>query len=411
MAQSLTLRTSYFFAAQLVTSATNFVITLALSRALVPAQFGQVALVLTGVFFVLSFQRTVVGDSVLVYGPEQPKLIGAAGAVIVWITGATTLVLLLIRAIVPDRVPWFLVVVALLLLLQDGLRYVAVALHHARVVLVSDSLWLAAALVAVAMSVTGGAIDVVAAVWLAGGVVAAIVLVPTVSGARARLGPSHVRGFFRETRELSGWMALQYLVSTGAAQLALVGIAAFVGDADFGGLRAVQLLIAPVLALVLASASPTMAWLANRGGAAWTVRHLLAMSGAFALASAVPCVLLVVLAEWLLRTFPGPAYVPYTPLVLPMTITVVAVAASVPIGSVLRATGKGRRVLVVGLVGTVPGVVLSLVAAARSGILAATWVFVLQYLLIWGASLVAAVNTIREGDIATGEPAAETSTR
>jgi O-antigen/teichoic acid export membrane protein len=287
-----------------------------------------------------------------------------------------------------------------LLLLQDGLRYVAVALHHARIVLASDSVWLAAAIVAMAASLGHRSLNVVLGVWLLGGLVAISLLVPTGRKAAAPLGWGSVTGFFGTTRELSGWLALQYMVSNGAVQLAMIGLAVTVGNSDYGGLRSVQLLIAPVLALIFASTSPLMVWMANRSGERWTRSRLIAASAAFAGVSAVPCVVLVVAGRWLLETFPGPAYLPYEDLVLPLALSVVAVAAAVPLGAFLRQSAEGRRVFVAGLVGTVPGAVLSVVAASRYGVQAAAWVFVLLYAVVWGACLVVAMRTLSEQEAA-----------
>lgn len=396
MSMGLRTNTSYFFVAQLVTSATNFVITLTMSRALVPAEFGRVAIGLTIGFFLVSFQRTVVGDTLLIFARRRDGLVGQARAT----CGALGLALGAVTAVfgvaAPGWVPWFVAAAIPVLLIQDGFRYVAMAVGRSRSVLVSDTIWLLAAMVALGLSLEGRDIGVVAAAWLLGGLVAIGVLLPSV---RPRTGEAWFVSpvlFFRSTADVSGWMTVQYVVGSGAVQVALVCMAVFTGTAAYGGYRAVQLLVAPVMTVVLASISPLMSWVGGRPDFRWSFRLLVVFCMSFAALATVPGLVVVRWGSWLIVTLPGPAYAPYADLILPSALAVVVVAAAVPPAAVLRAGGQGRRLLVSGLVGTVPGALAISFAAWEWGILAATWAFVGMYVATFLAGLGLARLTIRE---------------
>ena len=398
MTIGLRTNTSVFFVAQLVTSATNFVITLAMSRALVPAEFGKVAVGLTLGFFLVSFQRTVVGDTLLIFARQREGLVGQALATCGALGLTLGIVAVIFAVAAPNWVPWFIATALPLLLIQDGFRYIAVAVGRSRTVLASDTTWFLAALVALGLSLRGRDIGIVAGVWLFGGLLAIGVLLV---GARRRPGEAcfvSPTRFFRSTADVSGWMTVQYLVGNGAVQLAMVSMAIFTGTAAYGGYRAVQLLVAPVMTVVLASISPLMSWVGGRSNFRWTFRLLVGFCTSFVVLAALPGLVLVRSGPWLLVTIPGPAYAPYVDLILPSVLAVVVVAAAVPPAAVLRGHGQGRRLLVSGLLGTIPGAIAISFAAWRWGILAATWAFVAMYVATFLAGLQLATMTIREAN-------------
>jgi O-antigen/teichoic acid export membrane protein len=396
MSLSLTSKTSVFLAAQLVTSATNFVVSLALARALSPRSFGQVAVVLTVIFFFVSFQRSVFGDTLLLFAQSREGLVSMALAVCLWLAGTVSLLIGFAWLAFPHRVAGYLVGAAGVLLLQDGLRYLAVAVHRSSLVLTSDLSWFAAGLAALSLSLAGQDIQIVISVWLAGGLVAIVVLAPLVITLADGVKPSKVVDFYRSTQDLTSWLAVQYLLTAGAIQLGLVGMAAFIGAADFGGYRAVQLLVAPVLALALASVSPMMSWSARRGTEFWTSRRLNSTSAGLAVLAVVPCLPILVLSHWLLVTFLGRAYGGYAGLSIPAVLGVIAVAGAIPSSIVLRQFGAGKRVLWAAAIGSLPGVALTLIAAWRFGVYAAAWAFVAQYVAVCIASIVLADRTLKE---------------
>jgi O-antigen/teichoic acid export membrane protein len=396
MSLSLTSKTSVFLAAQLVTSATNFVVSLALARALSPRSFGQVAVVLTVIFFFVSFQRSVFGDTLLLFAQSREGLVSMALAVCLWLAGTVSLLIGFAWLAFPHRVAGYLVGAAGVLLLQDGLRYLAVAVHRSSLVLTSDLSWFAAGLAALSLSLAGQDIQIVMSVWLAGGLVAIVVLAPLVITLADGVKPSKVVDFYRSTQDLTSWLAVQYLLTAGAIQFGLVGMAAFIGAADFGGYRAVQLLVAPVLALALASVSPMMSWSARRGTEFWTSRRLNSTSAGLAALAVLPCLPILVLSHWLLVTFLGRAYGGYAGLSIPAVLGVIAVAGAIPSSIVLRQFGAGKRILWAAAIGSLPGVALTLIASWRFGVYMAAWAFVAQYVAVCIASLVLAGRTLKE---------------
>jgi len=162
-------------------------------------------------------------------------------------------------------------------------------------------------------------------------------LIPTVS--RATLG------WVRRIGRLGGWFGLANILYTGATQLVAVIVAVGSGPAALGGLRAVQTLLGPAQlvaqsgdAVALPAASRQYASSGNRGLTAFVLRYgtlLTLLLGSFGF-------LLVIGRRIIVQFVLGRAFLPYTDLVLPLTLGLVATSWSLSSSVALRSARQGR---------------------------------------------------------------------
>ena len=244
-----------FSFAQGLSSLTNYFLSLTLARSLAPAEFGAVSLMLTFAFFAVAAQRAVIGDPALAVGRRAMPMANSMHTIL-WVFALSASVAIAAAGFV--ILNWVALVPAagaFLLVAQDGYRYIAVTKNRLRVVLASDGIWLSLGGAGVGLAVSYseyGQLGV--ALWFAGGLLAlTFIVAATARSAWPFEGPLY---FFRSTRELSGWAALQFGVSNGAIQVTLSVVAVTIGFESFGGFRAIQVVVSPLQVAILALSSP-----------------------------------------------------------------------------------------------------------------------------------------------------------
>jgi O-antigen/teichoic acid export membrane protein len=297
------------------------------------------------------------------------------------------------------------------LMLQDSWRYAFFALGRGSQAFLNDTIWAVAMLPAlVALKLTHHS-DVFTFV-LAWGLAANIAAAMGPLQARVAVRPSEVWSWISEHRDLGPRYLAENTANSGGGQLRTYGIGLFLGLAALGYVQTASLLMGPFFAILmglLLVTVPEAARVLHR-----SPQHLrkfcVLLGGGLALtALAWGGVLLLLLPRGLGHWMLGAIWRPTYPLVLPVTLWFVGMAAAVGASAGLRALGASRRSLFAQIVMSIGYVVSSLVGALLWGAMGAVVcaaIAVLPGTVLWWWQLHAA---IREAGIASAgdpEPAA-----
>ena len=362
-------------------SLSSFLLNIVLLRGLNPAEFGAASLALSFVYFAVAFQRSLVGDMMLVFAPKVENIVVAGAKVVARFSLVAFLGMAVVWVILPGVIPSYLPIMAGLIVLQDGLRYAVASGGKALGLLRGDAVWLGSSILAAGVAVTGlVSIGATIALWAVGGVLAALIQVRGIR--KLRSIDVSIPDFFRVSGSLSVWNSSQFIVSNGTVQAALTAMAIAVGTHDFAGYRAMQVILGPLLVAVLALSSPLLSWITKQRARSWTATHAL-VAGAVLAGIAISIGFGILAAsEPLILFISGPQYLKSAPLLLPGVLALVFVAANVPIAATFISIGKGRAFFVSSVTVTVPTSLVVVVLAFTQGIEAAAWSMVGQYALL-----------------------------
>lgn len=347
-------------------------------------EFGTASLVLSFVYFAVSLQRSGVGDPLLIFAPKHSYLPQAAARWVLVDAAAVLVGMVALVWIYPQLYPVYLSFVGGLLVAQDGLRYGLVALNRRSALLLGDVLWLiTAALLLFLASVANLELSYAFAVWIAlstGTVCMLFLSLQTRRRSAARMG-----SFLRATSAVSGWAALQFILSNGAVQAALTLFAIGVGTTNFAGFRATQMVLSPLIVGTLAISSPLLSLIVRRGEGGWSRRRAFSAAAALAAIMAIVGTVVVWQGRELIELIPGSQYAEFSGLLLPGTISLIFVAANVPIASTLLSLVRGRVFFWASAGATIPTSALVAWAAFAGGVELAAWMMVVQYAVITGS--------------------------
>lgn len=361
---------------QAISSGTNFLTSLIAMWLLGPRQFGGLTLALALGYLVLGVARAVIGDPLLAHASAQTDedrhrmvrdatttalLLGVVAALVVagfgMLTGPRELFWV---------APWLVP-----LLVQDAGRYAALSARHPQGALVLDGVWAGAQAAALVAFWAAG--------WVSTGMLLAAWGIGAVAGAAwfvAFDGINPLAGrpaaWLAESRHLSGWFTPTALLAQTQYNVVIFLIAALLGKAATGGLRAMQMLVLqPVQTFLLAMTSLLVPRYARQAAA-----------GAYAEVRAT--------TQWLTRLLAGAAvlvlagipighllvdhlftdYRKYLPLLLPIALQTGFYLLTTPFTAALRGMQRGKAVFVTQVVffaATIPAVVAGALAFGLSG--------------------------------------------
>lgn len=368
---------------QVLSSGTNFLISLVAARLLAPDRFGSVVLALSVAFVAIAVQRALVGDTLLAYVASSPAerhktLAHDAMCAATWLgvaAGFTGLAIGWLPFQATCDVGWMAVWLPVVLV-QDAFRYLFFCEGEPRRALISDLTWAVAQGIALVIVVVAGweSGPVVLAAWGLGAALGALA-----AGLLARINP--VRGrplhWVRETRHLSGWFGAQTAVAQVQAQAVVFLVAGLIGTAAVGGLRAIQLvLVLPLQSLLLAAQSllvPRMAAMVSQGEFEDLARWVSRLATRFSLTSGIVAVPAYVWRDPIIETIFGPSFRPYDDLMLPTGVGAVLIALVTPYIAACRGLQNAKGVFAVQAICaavTVPAVCLGAIWWDVQG---ATW--------------------------------------
>jgi O-antigen/teichoic acid export membrane protein len=373
---------SAFGLAQGVSSLSNFCLSLVITHTLPQDEFGSAAFALTFGFFAVSAQRAIVGDPAIAYRAEPPALLRSMGSIL-WLS-AIVAGLLITGVFWPQlgRLASAIGIATILLVAQDGYRYVSAAAGRLRPVVVSDTVWLMLAAVATWGAARGGwTFGQAFGLWLIGAFVALGILVVTT---RALVRPfGRIRQYFIATRELSGWAAIQFASSNGTMQATLSLVTVGIGLTNYAGLRAIQVVASPLQVAVLAMSSPLLALIASRGHTRGLRKRTAVLSLSVLAAISAFGALVWPFREAIVRVVVGETYVNYTHLLAPALLSIAFVGASLPVTAALQTLREGRRLFAVSTVAVVSSSAPIVIAAFYGALVQVAWLMAVQYLVIY----------------------------
>lgn len=237
---------------QIISSATNALLSFLVARSVTDTDFGgfSVAFTIFAVFIGLSRAVAASPMSVRYAGSEEDRFrrataAGVGTALAMGLVGGTTC--LVAGALLDGAVSTALLALGVVLpglLVQDAWRIVFFAEARPKAAVVNDSAWAVLQIGTVVALVVLG-VDTVGPLTLAWGLsaCAAAVLGLRQSGVRPR--PSQAVTWVRRHRDLTGYLVLEYVTVQGGHQLAMLSIAAIGSLAAVGALRGGEVLLGP----------------------------------------------------------------------------------------------------------------------------------------------------------------------
>lgn len=363
-------------------SASNLALSVLVARQASLEEFGAFSLAYVVSVVVLGTTDGLIGEALAVtrgdHGEEEvrPALASAAGAAVL-VGAVAALAMGAVALVVAEPLRGLLAAFALLqpaLFLQSAWRFGAFTLRRPRTAVANDAVWVGVQAVALVLVVASGHRSPPALVlaWGTGAVAAAAAgivqfsLVPALRGALAWL---------RDTVELGGRFAAEFLGTFGASQLALALIGAIAGFGAIGQVRGAQVLFGPLNTLangLRVAAVPVAVRLRRRGG-----RHLdrfvLGVGALFTAAVVVWTGLLLVLPDAAGRAVVGDSWAQARATVPAMAANVITTgfAAAFVVG--LRGLADARRSLRGRLGAGAVKVVGAVLGAAAAGGIGGAW--------------------------------------
>jgi O-antigen/teichoic acid export membrane protein len=367
---------------QSFSSATNFGLAVIAGRIAGPDGLGAVYLGFSAYLLILTMQRALVTDPLVVTSaphtlPERRAAARKALAIVISSAALSTVLFLLFGLLLPASigvgllvfVPWLLGALVQdfwrVLLFRDG-RGAAAALN--------DGVWAAAMAVSIPLLLVSHNQWIVTLTWGVGALAAGGLgfrqtgLRPGDPWASARWWKAHAW-------PLARWFGPDAALLVVQGQVVVFALVAIIGTAGVGGLRAVQALFAPMSLLAQAIAFPglpmltTMAATSRSLARTWALR-LSALAVGLVLAYLG---VLWILPHHLLGAVFGSAFSRFDGLIAPTGVLQLLTAGSFSIGLLVKAEGRGRALLLNRVVVTVITVALTVGLAVTSGLTAAAW--------------------------------------
>jgi O-antigen/teichoic acid export membrane protein len=367
-------RLGWGLADQAVSSLTNFAVSLYVAHSLGPTQFGAFSLAYVTYSFVLNASRGLATDPLLVRfsGAELPAwrraVTSCTGTALA--TGLVAGLFMIAAAALlhgTSRVAFLAIGLTMPgLMLQDSWRYAFFALGRGSQAFLNDTIWglvMVPGLLYLRFTHNENVFWFIL-VWGSAATVAAVV-----GPLQARVIPrlSDAWKWVSQHRDLAFRYLTVNTTNSGSAQLRAYGIGALVGLAAVGYVQAANLLMGPFLVVLMGISLVTVPEAAR--ALRKSVRHLrlycLVLSCAVAIAAlAWSCAILVLLPRGLghlvLRSHWEPTY----PLVVPLTIAIMAQCFVDGASAGLRALGSAGRNVRAQVIQSATFVTLSLIGAA-----------------------------------------------
>ena len=246
-------RASWNLADQIVSSATNLLLSVIVARALSAEGFGAFAVAFAVYSFLVGASRAMINQPLVVrYVPQGEDAFraaarAAAGSAVLLGT-ACGVIALVVGLVLGGDTGASLAAIGLLmpaLLLQDTWRAVFIAEGRPQAAFVNDSIWAVVQFAAVGVLLAFGQTNGPAMILGWGG---AALIAALCGGLQFRGHPTPTRSvpWLKQQRDLLGYYGAGFLTVLGANQVALLLLAAIGSPAVVGALRAAQVVLGPI---------------------------------------------------------------------------------------------------------------------------------------------------------------------
>jgi O-antigen/teichoic acid export membrane protein len=234
---------------QLLSSLSNFVISLAIARSGGAEALGLYTVAFAIYLMIFGFQRALISEPLLTIPPEHRKRQDdhsrfALGSAVVYLIPVSLIVLIV--GLATGSAPIVVLSVSLpLLCLQDLYRHLFFRQRRPELAALLDGIWVAVSLGGWFVVSQSGSAAVAVGVWSVGGALGAFM-----GAAASRTLPAGPRRSFRwwmrEARALGGFLGVDRVLQKIFAQATTLGLAAVLGAADLGRLRGAEIILGPV---------------------------------------------------------------------------------------------------------------------------------------------------------------------
>ena len=370
---------------QLVSSATNFGLSLVAGRLLGASGLGVIAIGFSAYLIVLGFHRALVSEPLIVISVTDAEAqrratrssisatagLGLASAVIVafvglWVGGPIGRGLLIFA-------PWLLPA-----LLQDLWKMLLFRGEKGGAATANDAIWLVTMAALLATSHGFRADWTVVACWGLGATASAIVGFAQLRHGAGRPTTSW-NWLIREAWPVGRWFAAESIVYTAASQGVVFLLAALIDTAAAGGLRSVQVIFAPLSLLGPAAALPGLPLLRKAIRESHATARILAfkLSIALFLLTTGYLVATSVNGSELLAAIFGDDFLKYRELILPVGVHQLVLAAGGGYYLLLKAHRGGKWILLSRTLSSLVTVALVAWMSLRYEILGGAWAIAL----------------------------------
>lgn len=365
-----------------ISSATNLGLSVLAGRFLGEAGLGVTFLGFSACFLTLSIVRGfVTSPYVVITGTLEPAESEAAtrSCITLVIAAAVGVAVLLavLGLVVPDPLGQSLIVFApwaMALIIQDLWRSILFRDQRASAAAFNDGVWAAAMILMVPVVWRYPHVSTVAAAWGGGAAAGALVGFWQVKIRPGGFGDA-MRWWKNDLRRLGSWMAAQNMLFAAGSQVTIIILAALVSRGDIGGMRAVQVVFAPMTFIGEALHYPgipimTRALAQSLAEARrWAVRLGL---GALVLISLYLAVVIPFSDQLLSKVF-RPEFTRFTELILPTAVAQFVWGSSIGFLILLKADRRVQATIASILANTLVALVFTPILAIRYGVLGATW--------------------------------------
>jgi O-antigen/teichoic acid export membrane protein len=238
----------------------------------------------------------------------------------------------------------------------------------------NDGVWAVGMLLMLPLALTVREDWAIAATWGAGAALAAVVGFWQVKVRPGRLGHA-VAWWKRDLRRLGSWLAIENVILTAGGELTVVLLAGQLGAGDFGGIRAVEVLFAPMTLVGEALAFPGIPILSRAlARSAKEARRLAWGLGGFGLTVVgVYLVLAVPIRGQLLSHVFGSDFARFGVLAIPIALAQLLRAGSTGFSVLIKADARVHAIVTCRALATGLTLVLGPLLAALYGLVPAVW--------------------------------------
>jgi O-antigen/teichoic acid export membrane protein len=259
-------------------------------------------------------------------------------------------------------------------MVQDHWRSVLFRDQRGRGATINDSVWALGMVAMLPLAFVYRSDWIIAATWGVGAAAGALLGIWQV-----KLKPSRplnaITWWKRELSYLGSWLAIQNVVFSAGTQLTVVLLAAQLGAGDRGGIRAVDVVFAPMTLVGEAFSFPGVPIIARAlaVSAAAARRWAWRLSGGATVLVGAYLAVATPLSRWILSHLFGPEFTVFTAIVIPVALGQLLRACSIGFSILLKADRRVHAITICRAVTTGLALVLGPVLAALYGLVPAVW--------------------------------------
>lgn len=374
-------------------SATNLGLSVIAGRVAGPGGLGVVYLGFSVYLMILTMQRALVTDPLVVASArhsaeERARAARKALAIVISAAVVASVLLLVVGLLIPAPdglglivfVPWLASA-----LVQDFWRTVLFRDGRGAAAALNDGLWAAVMILTLPLLFVGRDPWILVLTWGAGAFAGG-----AFGFVQTKLWPAALRAsllwWVSNAWPLARWLAAESLLLLIQLQFAIFALAIILGTADVGGLRSVQAVFAPMTLLTQAIAFPGLPMLTKLSGRSRRLARRRALRFSVLAVGLVLIYLIVVelFPHHLIGVIFGRDFDRFDQLIPPVAVLNLVAAGSLGYYLLLKAEGRGRALVVSRAIGAASTAVLIVALAIASGLTAATW----GVTIAWTASAV-----------------------